>query len=320
MLHKKKHKNVNKNRSRLLALFISLSFLMWLTNQLAKSYTTVISVPLVFTGLAPNQLLSKTDMKSQVSVAVTASGYRLFWHQLIEKKMPVEVRSAYQIKNRYFLSQSQLLLQIQQHLPGNVNVNSIAQDTFFLPITRAYTKKVPLIYDHPISFSQGFRSKNELEIFPDSITIKGSATEIDTIHFLRLDPLNLEALDQSVEEIAMVRPQQLGLLASLSPPKIVLKLQVERFTEGIIEVPVEIINLPPDVEATLFPSAVKIKFVSGFEEIKTIKPNDFRVVADFMKLDVNGHLPLELFQSPVGVGQIEISDKHSKLLISKNIQ
>ena len=84
-------------------------------------------------------------------------------------------------------------------------------------------------------------------------------------------------INQVLQLIPPENPKGLKLF-----PKIVTAtLPVEKFTEGILEVPVVVNNLPANLEINYFPKTIKVLYYVSLENYKSIRPSDFKIECDF---------------------------------------
>ena len=57
--------------------------------------------------------------------------------------------------------------------------------------------------------------------------------------------------------------------------------KVEKFTEGKAEIPVEVINVPDNLNLAYFPKSVVVYYQVNLEEFEKVGASDFSVVCDY---------------------------------------
>ena len=92
-----------------------------------------------------------------------------------------------------------------------------------------------------------------------------------------------------------------------STDRIRISGRVFRFSEAVIEVPVEVVNVPDSLKVQTFPDMVGILCKGRIEGLKSLGPGDFRLVADYNSPAMEtGRLLLKLEGSPEGVHEAQL--------------
>ena len=95
------------------------------------------------------------------------------------------------------------------------------------------------------------------------------------------------------------------------PSQVMITLCPDVLTEESIEVPIHAVNMPEGKTLRTFPPRVKVRFVAGASMYRLIKPEHFRVEANFKELSENHPEKCRLYlrHIPGGVknAQLEIT-------------
>ena len=70
--------------------------------------------------------------------------------------------------------------------------------------------------------------------------------------------------------------------------------KVSRFSEQIIIVPVEVINLPQGVQINTFPNSVSVLCKAKIDQLKELNASDFQLIADYNSIIGNSSNTLTL--------------------------
>ena len=100
--------------------------------------------------------------------------------------------------------------------------------------------------------------------------------------------------------------------------KVEVKFEIRSFTQKIIEVPVEVKNLPIDGQVRLFPEKVKVTMNISQEDYDLISVKDFKCVANFKELDAEqSRVSLSLEKIPDHIELIDWGQKSAEFIIIK---
>ena len=140
---------------------------------------------------------------------------------------------------------------------------------------------VPVKPNFNISYSPGYNVLNTIVTIPDSVKIIGPESLL-----LKIDKIETEVLRR--KEVYKPFSTQLSLISETKNSQIKVKtkavtvnVNVEKFTEGILSLPVNIINVPKDVKVNYFPKTINLSYYTSLENFNTIDVNDFEVVCDY---------------------------------------
>jgi YbbR domain-containing protein len=158
-----------------------------------------------------------------------------------------------------------------------------------------------------IEYAPGYDIRGEFILNLDSIKIVGAKERIDTINNLTTMELNLSNVNNYINE-------NIGFEAlkdvEVFPKSLNVQADVQRFTEGTIEVPISITNKPEDVTINYFPKAVIISYYVDLERYNTISVNDFIVECSFNQIDEHQTFFVpEITKSPDFIKRMSIKQK-----------
>jgi len=261
--------------------FLVASTLMWFLITLSKEYSVTLTYPIGFSNIPQDKLLQDQTTK-KIDLLVQASGYNILRSRFNHKKMILKgnVLNKKNTNEYYFLAKNQLN-NIKNQLHSGVQLEEVLQDTIYLNLTSLASKKIALKPDVDIQYHVGYENSEKLKITPDSIVVSGPKSEIEKIKTIKLAHLKLENVKNDFsKELKIIVPNNSKNI-KVSADKAVLSAKVERFTEGSLEVPLEIINLPKGVELTTLNKNVKIVYVVGLSNFDKIDEDFFKVVCDY---------------------------------------
>ena len=125
---------------------------------------------------------------------------------------------------------------------------------------KEYSKKVPVKLNSIITFSPGYDLLKPYKTIPDSVLVVGSQIDLDTINFIDTEVITLNKLQTDFEGVAKLISPTSETQIKLSHSDVFTKIEVDKFTEGTIEVPVLIKNIPQNVSINYFPKYISVTY------------------------------------------------------------
>lgn len=298
---KKLKSGIKTPKAKIFLLFLLCSFLAWLITRLAQTYEHTLSFRLEYQQ-APDSLILMTRPPEDLGVRVRANGFQLFRYQVSPKTIGINLNSADRSRGRYFIPPAVYRRQVESQLGDAITLLEMAGDTIYLDFQALRSRTVPVRPVVEIELAQNHMLEGPIRVRPPSIHLLGPPGEIDTIRELRTEPLELSGVRDSV--VRVLRLQAAGNLPNtrFSAEEVTVSARVFRFSETVVDVPVEVINLPDDREVRTFPASVGVLCKGKIESLKDLSASDFRVVADFENPDPEtGRLTLRIEEQPSGI-------------------
>ena len=114
---------------------------------------------------------------------------------------------------------------------------------------------------------------------PSSVTIFGPQDVIDTIRTVRTEPLTMSNVSQDFS--TTVALDLLGGQIRSNIKEVKAEIQVEKFTEMDVEVPIRIAD---SLKIRFFPEAMSVKCLVAMRDYASITPESFSVAVDNQQL------------------------------------
>lgn len=287
---------------------MSISLVMWLVSALSESYTTSqIPVEVLYRNLPDNKLPSQ-PLPQQLHLTIETNGIQIikqYWQKI---RLTIDYANYIPAK---ILATQQLMPLLMPQLP-NSKILNVSPDTIFFKFERIAQKKIPVFSDSDAKPAKRFDIK-EIILQPDSVIVSGPASVLDTIKHWKTQKLVLRDLSQDFEgEVPLVLPEISTL--SLNTNNIMYTIKVEEFTEKkLLDIPIEIKNLPKGMSVFLYPSTVTLQFQVGISEFEYIKQSNFTIVADFIDIDFTKDklIRLSVAQQPLTIKGLSILPQNS---------
>lgn len=276
-----------RKRILLFSVFLLISASIWLLNALSKNYTSVIEYPLVYTDF-PEDKVSVGEMPGHLDLQINAHGYALLRYKLFRKPVPISFNvSEYNLNRGNDNSSAYILTRylrdpIARQLPSELQLLGIAPDTLHFRFAGKVTRMMKIKPDFKFSIVKQFTIKDDILLSPDSVEVIGPDLILDTMDYVYTEALDLGELTKNFSDRVRLR-QNPELTYNVA--RVNCSIELERYTELQVTVPIEVVNLPDSIRMQTFPSSIKINCTVGLSKYERIESYPFRAVVDYNAID-----------------------------------
>ena len=131
-----------------------------------------------------------------------------------------------------------------------------------------------------INCKSPYKIQGAIIIKPDSILISGSERDLNNIHKWDVKPVIFENVNKKIN--TMISLEDSYLINDFD--KVNLQVDIDKFTEAIINVPIKLINQPEKLNAKINPESLDLKYLVTFKNYKKVSENDFQIICDWTDL------------------------------------
>lgn len=277
----------------------------------------MVRYPVRFTGYPANYVLVN-DTPFFVNALIKGRGYDLLWPRYgIKAPLSVDLQGtkiSADGSNRYKFTTSSLKRLIQASAGTSVQVTAILPDALYISVSPVHMKKVPVKPVVRLTFAKQYMLCQPYSCIPDSITVTGALSVIDTLQFIPTKTLIISDLKKSCSETV---PLAGNNSLHCQPDKVQITMEVDKFTETSLRIPVQVINLPAGLRMKTFPAEVTISFRICVNHYKEIIPESFIVSVNYrdLKPDTTATLPVYMLQKPDFADNILIAPSEVEFIL-----
>ena len=300
----------------LFLLFLVIAILYSLLTKLSSDYTKVITVNLELENL-PQEKVVINDSINTLEVTIETFGFRFLSYYFNQPKIIVDVNQLDERPDNYLWTESNHLYLVTNQLGNKVQVKSIQPDSLVFNVDNNYVKKVPVELYDDVMFSEGFDITESFLIEPDSVKLFGPKSKLDTINYVVTKPLVLENVQKSFKKKIEIEVPSSFSDIKISSNNVVVIANVEKFTEGSLDIPIEVINVPNEIGIKCYPKTVKVVFFSSLSDYNSIEPKDFRIVCDYNSSNQSKYLIPKLVIQPKRAKNIRLQTKKIDYIITR---
>lgn len=311
-------KALKKRKVKVFILFLSASALIWFLNNLSQTYIAKTTFNLNYVNSNKNLLLTRA-FTDRVDVRLQTVGFQFLGFNFKKKEVTLDLEKVEKVNDSYFLLPQEYRDQIEKQLSGSMLLLEMDSDTLFFDFLEMASKEVPVEADVKINLAHNYLMEGTLLLEPPTITVFGPKNEIDTIATVRTADLDLPEMTADFsEKVELFKSPELKN-TSYSTMMVQIEGKVSKFSEKIVDVPVEVINLPAGRQVRTFPDEVSILCKAKIEELKNINQEDFRVIADYAqnRRSRSNILELTLDKKPEGIFSASLMETKTEYILNK---
>ena len=212
------------------------SLLFWTAIKLSKDYDTIETIGINYE--LPQGLAFAQAPPNSLEARVRATGWELVNQGLSNHERMITIDSLELQEN------SDGIISIRSEVANafedeGLDVNPITNERIVIQMERVASKMVPLRLTSRIEYARGFQSSKAPRLDPDSVTISGPISVIDSIFFWMTDSL---ILTEVIDTVRISTPLKETSISSMTvrPTAVSVAIESQQFTEKSIYVPVEI--------------------------------------------------------------------------------
>lgn len=305
----------------LFSVFLLISVFIWLLNALSKNYTSVIEYPLVYTDF-PEQRVFVGELPGNLDLSINAPGYALVRYKIFRKPVPISFKvSAFtlnrpgQDSSRAYIQTRYLKDQVSRQLPAELQLLDIKPDTLHFQFARRVSKKLPIRPAFDFQVDNQFTTKDGIILDPDSVDVSGPHLILDTLQYISTARTDLGLLTRNYDEKV-----RLNLHADLEYgiSKVNCTIELEKYTEVQLSIPIEVLNLPDSLHLQAFPDKIKLTCRVGLSKYDRMDNNMIRAVVDYSTVDDRtNELDVSISNIPVYLLGYEYYPRSVEFLISR---
>ncbi|CAM4122388.1 CdaR family protein [Gillisia hiemivivida] len=296
--------------------FLGFSAVIWVVVQFSKEYTEVIEMPIIYTNLPKDKILVG-DTPKTLDLRIRDRGFYIAWNRVFPQKITIDISDAseegkslvydLELQKAAILSQLDLDYEKVVFLQKNIKIN----------FEQRAVKKVAILSSIDLSFAVGYSALEEIKLQPDSIMVSGAATILDTLKTIKTKSLKINNISNDVKGKVKLETGNLKEV-SLYQEEVNYSVRTEKFTEGKVEIPIKLLNVPEGTNVVIFPKDVVIYYQVSLKDFEKIDSSSFLVAVDFKNAkDSDGFLIAQILEEPTQVNNIRLNEKKIQFVIKR---
>lgn len=266
-----------------------LSIFLWTLIRLSKNLQREFSVNVNITNIPDNLFLNPLQTH-QIKILAEGKGYALFKYYSGGQTLTVDFDDLEYVGGKKYKLSKNISDKLKTSQLSELKVQNTYSDTIFIDLEKKYTKKIPVEVNLNAEFQREYQL-TELITKPDSVEVSGFKAAIDTLNAVVVSFSERKHVKKSFEETYKLQNTS---SVRFHTNRITVKAIVDKVSEQLVRVPVEMLNVPPDVQVKIFPAEVTVLCSGDLNILKNITPDEIIVEADYNDIQKNTFLPLTI--------------------------
>lgn len=313
---------VRLNRRVVTFLFcIVASAFFWVMMSLSKEYSIEINFPVSYINFPIDKIVANR-LPETIDIEMKSTGFNLLVYKIKQNHDTVIIDAKdsrhLMAKNNFYILPNARIDKIATQFNNDIKIMKVYPDTIFLDYNKKKSKKVPVRANIKVSFDNLYQQSDSIQLSPAFITVSGASELVDKIKFVETKPVKLKKLSDSTSiELRIIKTPDLKLL-ELSQSTITATINVTKYTEASIELPIEVENLPAGISLKTFPDKITVKYNVAFKNYENVTPLQFRAIVDYKKIEARSNkLKVILLKSPPEIRAIKLNPEKVEYIIRK---
>jgi len=276
---------------RLITIFFLFSFIVWLSSKMSETHTASIEIQFDFSNETFEIYRTNNEVQA-TDFIVSGTGFRLLSSRLITPTVFLSMSDAQMDGDGIYFTQQDLISSVESHFRNVFRVNQLSLKRLDAPFIQSASKRVPVRLDQDLMPADGYAWSSERQIVPDSLTVFGLPSQVDTLVYALLDSPKKKMFNTSFDQkLAVTTDLQSNF--KWSQTKVRVTQNISRYTQVELRLPVEVIDSDEKVDVSLIPAFVLVNLRVPIERVRQIEPSQFvlgcRLPSDMTAeyLDVN---------------------------------
>ena len=300
----------NKGKFNVFLIFLILAISTSLVSKLTSTYDKNIVFKLTVTDIPKDKVIYDKSHDS-VELKVRGFGFSLAKYYFKTPELKISAKKLKELNNSFVWNKKQNFTDTKLDFDSSIELLTVFEDSIILYFDQYISEKKLIKTNLSVDYQSGFDSFKTPLITNDSVTILGPRDVIRKIDYVDTEFVKLNNVNSDIQiNLSLLKPAFDNLSIDLS--EIEYKLEVDQYTEEIINVPVNILS-NENIKYNYYPKEISVKYIISIEDYRKTTPIDFRIEC---VLDKNQSTLIPyLTKKPDFVKNVRLSSNQIQLII-----
>ncbi len=311
-----KRKMFKRSSLKTFGFFLVFSAVVWVLVQFSKTYTQLIEIPVSYINIPLDKSISN-DKPDHVDLQLQDNGFSIYYYKIINPGLTVDLSKATEEDKRLVYKLDNHLAEMEEQLKIDFENSRIIQEEISIPFQLKKEKMLKVIPQIEVSYAVGYSADDPVQLKPDSVKVSGPEKIIDTIQFVSTKSISLKKVNKNVEGEVSIDTSSLGML-NFYANTVRYYQKVEKFTEGSVEIPVEVNKVPQGLNLSYFPKTVIVYYQVNLQRFESVSAADFRVVCEYNKDENEDDFMIaRIAEKPSYVTNVRLNERRIQFVIKR---
>ena len=300
----------NQGKFNVFLIFLILAISTSLVSKLTSTYDKNIVFKLTVTDIPKDKVIYDKSHDS-VELKVRGFGFSLAKYYFKTPELKISAKKLKELNNSFVWNKKQNFTDTKLDFDSSIELLTVFEDSIILYFDQYISEKKLIKTNLSVDYQSGFDSFKTPLITNDSVTILGPRDVIRKIDYVDTEFVKLNNVNSDIQiNLSLLKPAFDNLSIDLS--EIEYKLEVDQYTEEIINVPVNILS-NENIKYNYYPKEISVKYIISMEDYRKTTPIDFRIEC---VLDKNQSTLIPyLTKKPDFVKNVRLSSNQIQLII-----
>lgn len=308
----------DKKNSFIFFVCVLISVFCWLLIKFTDTYRLRIVKKIEYVNL-PVSKKTINRLPDSVVFEVSSNGFEAFKLSYFSENKTVKLNAALLKQNRdslYYLSLKNSSREVAAQIGSSVEIISVFPDTVYFLFSAKNSKRVPVVSAVEFRLESNYKMADSVRVTPAFITLYGPDKLLKKINSVSTANVTHEKVNKNMD--VKVQLMQLYAAVAYAPDCVLVSIDVDKYTESSVELPVNVYNLPAGYSVRVIPNKVKLKFMVGINRLEKINPSDFEAGVDYNQLKSGGQLvEVKLTRKPSFIKSPSLFPERVEYLLKK---
>ncbi|MBN2867863.1 MAG: YbbR-like domain-containing protein [Flavobacteriaceae bacterium] len=298
-------------------LFFIISLTILILSKLSQNYQGTLVFKVKPTNVKETQVILN-DSSNQLNVTLDTYGFKWLRYAISKPVVEVDLESDVILKDSILIwTEKKGFSNISKQFGKDIKVININPDSLVFRYDVNQVKKVPVKADFDVSFFQGFNTLDSVKVKPDSIKLIGPASLLKKINFIKTKHKTFSDLKANVDKPIQLVVDSISDEVKVESNMVQFHLEVSKFTEGVVTLPVTIVNVPEGIKINYFPKQITVKYATAINNFNSISNEDFKVECDYANSKNKSYLIPKIVAKPKNVKNIRLQEQQIEFIITQ---
>ena len=311
-----KKRRFKKASLKTFSFFLVFSAIVWVLVQFSKTYTQLIEIPINYLNAPLDKSISE-EKPDHVDLQLQDNGFSLYYYKLFNPELKVDLSKAKENEKNLVYSIQNHITEIESQLKIDFENSRIIQEEIVVPFQFKKEKMLKVIPRVEISYAVGYSANDPVTVTPDSVKVSGPEKIIDSLTQVPTVSVKLAKVNENLNAKVELDTTGLGAL-SFYENSVTYSQKVEKYTEGSVEIPVEVINVPDNLNLAYFPKTVVIYYQVNLNDFDQVSAADFSVVCNYKEIKPgDDYMIAQIKEKPKFVNNIRLNERRIQFVIKR---
>jgi YbbR domain-containing protein len=299
-----------------------LSCLLWVLITLSEKYDTDIVFPVTYTHIQKSKVVTN-HLPETITARVNAGGFSLLWYKLKGKgdSITIEIPSSKlrEHNGNYYTLTNNRLEKISAQLGDKIKVLHISPDTIYVDFAEKLKRKLRVKPNVSLTLQKQYGLADSIKTDPEFVNVAGPKSIIEKMTVAETEKIALNDISENQLVIVKFKKPENSDAVTFLPETVKLLVPVEKYTEGSVEIPVTVRNLPKGSRLKIIPEKVKVTYLVGLTKYDKVDASAFTVGFNYKNLPKGkgNKIKLEVLGSPSFVNSVKVEPVSVEYIIQK---